>query len=662
MTFPQQSSPQHAGNANHPHRRPLCMTIVVMSALTAIVGCATPVEPIAAAANSTQQSIAAPGNDPGNYLSRPPEDEVVYFMLPDRFENGDPSNDDGGFPGGPLEHGFNPTHKGFYHGGDLQGLTSRLDYIEGLGATAIWLGPIYRNKPVQGPPGQESSGYHGYWITDFTDVDPHLGTRAELKTFVDAAHARDMKVYLDIITNHTADVIKNRECHDPAKPRSAWQWHCQYRSKAAFPYSTAGSAAGPPINGGFLGDEAHLQTPENFSRLVDHNYAYSAYVPAGEENVKTPAWLNDPRYYHNRGDTTFEGESSLYGDFAGLDDLFTEHPIVVQGFIDIFKNWISDYRIDGFRIDTTRHVNPNFWRQFLPAMRAHAASLGIPNFYMFGEVYDPDPAALARFTRVDGFTEILDFGIQSAVHDVMTENTGTDRFDRLLAADALYRDGFATARRLPTFLGNHDMGRMSGMLQQRLDGISQDELLARTKVAHALIMFMRGVPVIYSGDEQGFVSDGGDQLAREDMFPSRVAVYNDNDLIGSDASTADANFDTNHPLYRFIATASAIRRAHPAFRLGDMIPRLSEKDGRVFAFSRFDPVTANEYLVAINTGRKQRSVNVSVDYRSSGFATLLGDCPTTATAAGVITLDLAPFDVAVCRASTPSSRAGTRID
>ena len=83
-----------------------------------------------------------------------------------------------------------------------------------MGATAIWLGPIYKNKPVQGAQGQESAGYHGYWITDFTRVDEHFGTNREMKKFVDAAHARGMKVYLDIITNHTADVISYRQCPD----------------------------------------------------------------------------------------------------------------------------------------------------------------------------------------------------------------------------------------------------------------------------------------------------------------------------------------------------------------------------------------------------------------------------------------------------------------
>src|SRR5688500_7398396 len=120
-----------------------------------------------------------------DYRQRPSEDEIVYFVLPDRFENGDTANDGGGLQGDRLTTGFDPAHKGFYHGGDLKGLTRRLDYIQGLGATAIWLGPVYKNKPVQGGPGEETAGYHGYWITDFTAVDPHFGTDDDMRTLVD---------------------------------------------------------------------------------------------------------------------------------------------------------------------------------------------------------------------------------------------------------------------------------------------------------------------------------------------------------------------------------------------------------------------------------------------------------------------------------------------
>ncbi|GLQ21762.1 alpha-amylase family glycosyl hydrolase [Algimonas porphyrae] len=606
---------------------------------------------------------------------RLPVDEIVYFMLPDRFENGDPTNDRGGVNGTRLDHGFDPTAKGFYQGGDLKGLTSRLDYIQGLGVTAIWLGPIFKNKPVQGGPGQESSGYHGYWITDFTKPDPHLGTEADLKAFVDAAHARGLKVYMDIITNHTADVIAYRECHDPdyAGPDKVTDG-CKYRSIADYPFTTDGGPDGPAINDGFLGDATHVQTPENFARLVNPNYAYTPYIPAGEEAVKHPAWLNDLQYYSNRGETTWSGESSLWGDFSGLDDLLTSHPVVVDGMIDIFQDWITDYGIDGFRIDTTRHVNPEFWLDFLPAMNEHAASLGNPWFYQFGEVYDPDPGALARFTRVDGFDQVLDFGFQSAVFAVVSGQEPTARLNKMLRLDDVYGKTTWNGMTQPTFLGNHDMGRFSGMLKQTIPGISQDELLARTKLGHGLMMFMRGVPVIYSGDEQGFVSDGNDQLAREPLFPSQTAVYNDNDLIGTDATTADSNFDQAHPLYRYIAEMAAIRQAHAAFRRGAMETRLFEvgtntdssagmnvrqfdaQTGTAFAFSRFDPVTGQEYLVVINTGGTERLINVRVEPDTTAFTALSGDCPTTTSTMATASVRVPAFSLTVCQGNGRAER------
>ncbi|MEL6258779.1 MAG: alpha-amylase family glycosyl hydrolase, partial [Pseudomonadota bacterium] len=319
------------------------------------------------------------------YLERPASDEVIYFVMADRFENADPSNDRGGLSGGRLEHGFDPTHKGFFHGGDLKGLTQRLDYIRGLGATAIWLTPIYKNRPVQGRPGAESAGYHGYWITDFTDVDPHLGDRDDFKDFVDAAHAQNMKVYLDIVVNHTADVIYYEECHGlAADPDVSEPGACPYRDTLQKPYVF--KKQGELRNEGFLGDRGQALNAENFANLTDMTYAYTPVVPEGQEAVKVPAWLNDVRFYHNRGDSFWEGESATHGDFQGLDDVFTEHPQVLSGFIDIYKQWITDFRIDGFRIDTAKHVNPEFWPPFNTAMIEHARSLGIPNFHIFGEV------------------------------------------------------------------------------------------------------------------------------------------------------------------------------------------------------------------------------------------------------------------------------------
>ena len=140
-------------------------------------------------------------------MRNPGAGQQFYFVMTDRFADGDASNDTGGLTGDRLTTGFDPTDKGFYEGGDLAGLHSKLDYIQGLGTTAIWLTPSFKNSPVQGTGADASAGYHGYWITDFTQIDPHLGTNAELKALIADAHARGIKVFFDIITNHTADVI-----------------------------------------------------------------------------------------------------------------------------------------------------------------------------------------------------------------------------------------------------------------------------------------------------------------------------------------------------------------------------------------------------------------------------------------------------------------------
>ncbi|MBY0563843.1 MAG: alpha-amylase [Hyphomonadaceae bacterium] len=589
---------------------------------------------------SNPAAAQAPG-DATSQETRLPQDEVVYFLLPDRFENGNRRNDRGGLRGDRLRTGFDPTHKGFYHGGDLAGLLSRLDYIQGLGATAIWLAPVYENKPVQGAPGQESAGYHGYWITDFTNIDPHFGTRAEFRRFVDAAHARGMRVYMDIITNHTADVIQYRGCPIQA---------CPYRSRADYPYTRRGGVNGAPINDGFLGDGD--RGAENFARLTNPNFAYETYVPPAERDVKTPSWLNDPIYYHNRGNTTFRGESSQMGDFVGLDDLYTEHPRVVQGMIEIYGAWIDEFGIDGFRIDTARHVNPEFWQAFVPAMLERARARGIEHFYIFGEVYDPDPGRLARFTHVDGFPTVLDFAFQSAAYDAIVRGTGTDRLNTLFESDAVYRGGAATAMQLPTFLGNHDMGRFAHFLMRENPGISDEELLRRTILGHAFMMFARGVPVIYYGDEQGFTGDGNDQDARENMFPSRVASYNDNRLVGTDATTAESNFDANHPIYRAIARMAEIRAAHPALRRGRQVVRNYIETPGLFAFSRIHEGT--EVLVVLNTGREPLRANVEVEPTSSHWRSLHGACAPAAQAPASYAIALAPFDYLVCIAERPA--------
>ncbi len=541
-----------------------------------------------------------------SYRDRLPQDEVIYFVLPDRFENGNVKNDKGGLKGDKMKTGLDPSHKGFYHGGDLAGLIKRLDYIQNMGATAIWFAPVFKNKPVQGGAGQESSGYHGYWVTDFTTVDPHFGTDAEFKAFVDTAHKRGMKVYMDIITNHSADVIQYAECPDSA---------CEYRNRADYP-----------------------------------DKAYTPIVPEAEKNIKVPAWMNDVKYYHNRGNTTFRGENSTMGDFVGLDDFATEDPYVVQGFIDVYKGWIDRFGIDGYRIDTARHVNPEFWTVFAPAIMEHAKSKGILNFHIFGEVASDgmDVQAQALHTRVAKFPSVLDFVFRRAAIETVTGRAGTDLLATLFEGDDLYEGGQATAKQLPTFLGNHDFGRFAREMRLAHPKANDAEILQRVLLGHAMLMTLRGVPTIYSGDEQGFAGDGNDQDAREDMFPSKVAVYNDNTLVGTNATTADSNFDTGHPIYKAVADLAKLRSESVALRRGDQVVRnYGEKPG-LFAVSRIDKASGEEVLVVFNTSNAPLTANVEIGKAATRLTALRGNCPATPRLPGSVAISLPALGYMLC--------------
>lgn len=559
---------------------------------------------------------------------RPAEDEVIYFVLPDRFANGDPGNDHGGLTGDRLSTGYDPTDPGFYHGGDLRGLTQRLDYLQGLGATALWIAPVFVNKPVQGPPGHESAAYHGYWITDFTRVDPHFGTNADFRALVDAAHARGMKVYLDIVINHTADVIRYREC--PAND-------CGYRWKGDYPYQRRGGLTGEAINPGFTGAPGG-----DFTTLTRPDYAYTPFVPAGEETVKVPAWLNDVGLYHNRGNSAWYSEARMDGDFAGLDDLFTEHPRVIQGFIDVYGSWIDEYGIDGYRIDTARHVNPEFWRAFVPAILERARAKGIPNFHIFGETYDFQSGTAAMHTVVDGLPTVLDFAYQRVVQNMVTGAGHPDAMGYLLMEDAIYAGGVETARRLPTFTGNHDMGRIGHLILKAFPDISDAELLDRAALAHAMVLLGRGVPVIYYGDEQGFTGDGDDRRSRQDAFETRVSSYADDRRVGS----ASGPYDVQADMYRRIAEMSRVRAADVRLRRGRVVVRLADQTPGILALSRLDD--DGETLVVFNTSTEARDVNVPVETGSAEWRALLGQCPARAAAPGALSVSVPALGYLVC--------------
>ena len=365
--------------------------------------------------------------------------------------------------------------------------------------------------------------------------------------------------------------------------------------------------------------------------------------------------------YHNRGNSSFSGENSLYGDFSGLDDLWTERKEVVDGMIDIFSGWIQDFGVDGFRIDTTKHVNMEFWQKFGPDILAAADAAGISDFFAFGEVYDQTygPSFMSEFSTRGKLQSTIDFGFQLAARDFASQSGATDNLRDFFALDDYYTDADSNAYAMPTFVGNHDMGRIGYFLTIDNPGAADAELLARSELAHALMFFARGQPVIYYGDEQGFTGDGGDKLARQDMFPSLVPEYNDDNLIGTSATTEDDNFDPTHPIYLALGDYADVYQGHKALRSGAQIHRFSTNGPGIYAFSRIDRDEKIEYLVAFNDAESASQASVPTFYGAGQPFDLVYAGGGSATASlttgadGALALDVPALGFVIYQATAP---------
>ena len=480
--------------------------------------------------------------------------ESIYFVMTDRFANGDTSNDLGGLTGGSSITGFDPSDVGYWHGGDFKGLTAQLKYIADMGFTAIWITPPVKQQTVQG----NSGAYHGYWGLDFLAVDPHLGTAEDFKNFVDGAHKLGMKVIVDVVANHTGDVIQ---------------------------YSDG-----------------------------------KAYIPAGKENVKNPAFLNKLHNYHNLGPTTMEGESIITGDFSSLDDIATEKPEVVFGFIDVWSYWINTFGIDGLRIDTFRHVDEAFWKKVVPAVQQSAKDAGKKSFPIFGEIYDSSPQNLSTYMTSGQTPSVLDFAFNEQLTRFIANFGMADRLSQLFNADDLYTTSTTSAYGLATFLGNHDMGRIgSPILANTSD---KESAVKRANLAQASLLLLRGGPVLYYGDEKGMTGAGGDKLARQDMFPTQVERWKWEQRIGSEPIGQASSFDGTHPIQSEITKLQQIIKKNPALRNGTQ--QTLSAQGQLYVASRY--ADKQEYIVALNPGDSEKSASVAPINKSGQWELLSGSC------------------------------------
>jgi glycosidase len=517
----------------------------------------------------------------------PQSDESVYFVMTDRFENGDTSNDYGGTDKSVSVSGYLPDDIGWWHGGDFKGLTKRLDYIKSMGFTSLWITPPVVQKSVQG----NSSAYHGYWGIDFTTVDPHLGSEADFKELVSQAHKLNMKVIIDVVVNHTADVIY---------------------------YDNSGR-------------------PQ---------------VSAAEANIKKPDWLNLISNYHNLGNNPRIGNTVLDGDFFGLDDLETENPKVISGWIDVWTNWITKFDIDGMRIDTFKHVNPEFWKVFIPKIQAAALAAGKKDFPIFGEASDTDAQSLSVYVAGGEVPSVLDFDFQKQVKSFVQFGVSAENLADLFNRDDLYTTSTTNAYGLATFLGNHDMGRIGYFLSNAVSAGESQTLLERAKLANAALFLLRGGPVLYYGDEKGMTGIGGDKKARQDMFATQVVDWQNEVRIGSTPIKNLSAFDVKNPLEDQITELQKVIAANPALRNGTQQVRYAKYG--LFIISRY--LNGVEYLVALNGADAGAQGQFKVGSPKGEWEVLSGNC--TISSDSQVTLAIAQRDYCVVKAKTPAVNTG----
>ena len=488
--------------------------------------------------------------------------DLIYFVMPDRYKNGDPSNDQ-------IGGGFNPRDTAFWHGGDLKGLTGTcmpgddgLARIKSLGFTAVWVTPLVTQVPATAV----GAGYHGYWGVDFLNVDPHLGTNADLSNFMTCAKKLKLKVILDVVANHTGDVIR--------------------------------------YDG---------QTP---------------YIPASMTNLKNPAWLNDISNYHNVGDIAHcwgDGDCTTLGDFYGLEDLFTEKETVWRGLADIYGQWIKNYGFVGFRVDTAKYVDTQFFQNWQPLIQQTAAASGIPNFTIFGEVSDSNPFDLMPYVRENKIQTVLDFPFQASATDYASGYSDSSTLRDLFLADDYYTSPTSTASNLVTFLGNHDMGRAGFIINsKRINPANQ--LLPRVELGYALMYFSRGIPTVYYGDEVGMTGsgDGSDQKARQDMFATKIDYWRTEPRIGGKPIGYGNSFTATktNPIAKYLIALAKIRSANPALANGIMQSRLAK--GPLFVISKKDSREDREYVVAFNNSDKPVTASITTATSTGGWKSILG--------------------------------------
>jgi glycosidase len=449
-------------------------------------------------------------------------DEILYFVLIDRYADGDQSNNDR----------VQRNNPGGYHGGDLKGLTAQLDELADLGITAIWINPVqkqiqrglYAQAPGKlGIPEFTHWGFHGYWIDDFNSIEPRFGTREDLRSLVAAAHQRGIKVLLDVIYNHSG-----------------------YDS----PYKSRMTANG-----------------DSWTRL-------------GEGSCEVDA---------------------LTCAVGGLPDFKTELPEVRKYLLDANIELAKFAGVDGFRLDTYKHVESDFWREHRARTRSELAA----DFFLLAEYWGGNASSLDEIFSRDEVDAGFDFSFKGSCEGFVANRGRPVAFASYLGKRHKIRPGYLVAH----YLSSHD----EPMSLANLDGDKD-----RFRICVAVQMTSLGLPMIYYGEEVG--RDGSEwPLNRNDM------PWGERDIWPGKGVVRDES------LRDYYKELIRLRKRHPALTRGDYQSLTGPQDPWL-AYVRYEPRGKDIVLVIANRDSKPLPVSLALPaaWNNACAADVLGkevSCP-----------------------------------
>lgn len=533
-------------------------------------------------------------------------DQILYQLLPDRFS-------DAKEEGRPLFDRDQPDQYRTvdrrtwmeagqkFNGGTLRGIQSKLDYLQGLGITTLWINPPWKQR-------RDLETYHGYGIQNFLEIDPRFGTRQDLRNLVDAAHDRGMFVILDVIFNHTGNNWFYRD-ETTGEPRDSMPFRRDHPYEILGWRDRNGRCIAKPVD---IEDGVwplEFQKPMCYSRMGSIGRWET---PPGEDPL-------DPRAEFRTG------------DFFDLKDLDTENETVLGALAMVYIYWIALSDCDGFRIDALKHVSRLASRRFCNWIRQYAVSIGKENFLLTGEITDAQMAV--DYMEVQGLNlgAALDIaGTPNTLSGMVKGQTDPAEFMNAYAANApggLHR---RVGSYFISVVDDHDMS--SRPRKERF--AAHNAIDARYQQSAHLVgvqLTIPTIPSIYYGTEQAF--DGSEDYHDYTIEPRRFAEdrYVREDMFGGPfgafCTTGCHFFNPRHPTYLRIAALARLRNRKDSIgltlRRGTAYGREVSFDGGPFIFpSPKGQIVAwslllfdREIVICLNThGVESRAAEITIDH------------------------------------------------